>query len=179
MTSPQSEGSEALSEEIASLAKSLQLEQGVVFFSAPDLEVWSERFEDLDPSERDGRATELVALALKLQRLGGKNADKAVRQLCDLVGVLLDSKKRAKALFAESGVEVARAAKASKMLGGPSTAKLRAATPAPDGMIKAGALARPVPRPGVPSGAAKQQPKGPPARVPAKSAPGRSTGKKA
>ncbi|MBI2376671.1 MAG: hypothetical protein HYV07_21925 [Deltaproteobacteria bacterium] len=173
MTAPsEPEGTERLSDDIASLAKALQLEQGVVFFSLTDVELWSERFSNVEVSARDKLSAEVVALALKVQRLGGKNADKAVRQLCDLAGVLLDSKKRAKGLFAQSGVEVPRAARASKMLGGPSTGSLKAEPPPPAGMIKAGALARPVPRPGARSAA-----KAAPGRAPAKAS-GRPTGKK-
>ena len=93
---------------VSEIEGDLVLSNGTMALAADRFQAWAIRLEreKLASGERAEATHHLLALAVKLARLGGGDAEMATDQLCWLTAILLGDAGKARELFSESGIEV-------------------------------------------------------------------------
>lgn len=105
------EAPHALSAVVSAIGERFALVEGQPRLSDDDLHTSWNELRTVPLEQRFETVSELVALAIKFQRLGGAAATQAVAQLYVLAGELLGDVARAASLFESQGVDLSGAAK--------------------------------------------------------------------
>lgn len=100
-----------LSDPVVDISARFSLVGGKPQLSDDDLCISRDLLSAVARERRSSVASELVALAIKFQRMAGEAAAPAVAQLCVLTGGLLDDTTEAARLFEREGVDLRGAAK--------------------------------------------------------------------
>jgi hypothetical protein len=116
--------------DLTALQADLRLSEGVPYLPPDDVAKWRAAFARLSPADRETRARELFAVALKFQREIGDLGAVVVLALCDLAVGLIADGAQAEALAASLGVD-ARAA--AKVVGAQAHLPVDPKAPAPKG----------------------------------------------
>jgi hypothetical protein len=97
--------------DIRALEKDFAVEAGVVLIPFDRFASWQASFRACPDADREDRAIEVLAVAIKFHQAIGDAASFLLVQLCDLAGVLLKSMKVAECMAVDAGIDLARAAR--------------------------------------------------------------------